>query len=132
MNYLPKMEGSCVSCVLEVLYVIEEDVKMKDKTKFWKVAILSVILVSFAGLITYKVIAGTLGTASLCPATAACPSTINCPPQADVNKACPVEGAADKEACKLRAEDGAKKVCPHSGQCDKKPDCDPAKKQCGL
>ena len=105
---------------------------MKDKVRFWKIAILSVILLSFAGLVTYRVIAGTLGTASPCPATAACPSTINCPPQADVNKACPIEGSTDKEVCKLSLEDGEKKICPEEGQCDKKPDCDKIAKQCGL
>ena len=105
---------------------------MKDKTRFWKIAILSVILVSFASLVTYKVIAGTLGASSTCPASPTCPSTINCPPQAEVNKECPHKGVSDKEACKRLSDDGSKKICPTTGQSDKKADYDKTEKKCGL
>ena len=113
-------------------YVMKGVVTMKDKARLWKIAILSVILLSFAGLVTYKVIAGTLGASSPCPSSPTCPSTINCPPQGEVDKTCPMKGAAEKEACKLRSGDESKKTCPQKGQCDKKPDCDQTAKQCGL
>ena len=53
---------------------------MQDKARVWKIAILSVILVSFAGLAAYKVIAGTNTASSPCPPSGACPVTINGPP----------------------------------------------------
>ena len=105
---------------------------MKNKTRFWKIAILSVILLSVAGLVTYKVMACTLTASSTCPPSPTCPSTINCPQQAEVNKEYPVKGASDKGACKLLSDDGSKKVCSYKGQCDKKADCDHPKKKCGL
>lgn len=105
---------------------------MKDKTRFWKIAILSVIVVSFAGLVTYEVIAGTLTASYTCPPSPTCPSTTNCPPQTDVDKACPVKGASDKEACKLLSDDERKKACPYNGERDKKAGCDKTEKKCGL
>ena len=105
---------------------------MKNKTRFWKITILSVILLTFAGLVTYKVIAGTLGASSACPLSGACPSSIKSAPQAEANTACSLKSAADKEACKMLSDDGSRKICPDKGQCDKKADCDQPKKKCGM
>ena len=111
---------------------MKETLAMMNKTRFWKITILSVILLSFAGLVTYKVIAGTLGTSSTCPLSGACPVKMNSPPQGEANMACPVKSAADQKACKMLSDDGSKKTCCCKEQCDKKLNCDPAKKQCGI
>ena len=110
----------------------KEFVTMRNKARFWQITILAVILVSFAGLVTYKVIAGTLGAPSPCPPSGTCPSMTDCPGQADVDKECSVKDGADKDACRMLSGDGSKKVCPKKEQSDKKTDCDKTKKQCDL
>ena len=92
---------------------------MKNKAKVLKITILTVILVGFASLITYKVIAGTLGGSS-CPPTDTCPSMTNCPPEAEAAKACAVKDGADKEASELLSGEEGKKTCPYKGQGEKK------------
>ncbi len=105
---------------------------MKNKAKFWRITILSVIVVSFASLVAYKVIAGTLTASSTCPPSDTCPSMKNCPPQTEVDKECTVKDASDKEACKLLSADERKKACPLKGQTEKKAGCDKTEKKCGL
>ena len=105
---------------------------MKNKIRFWKITILSVILLSFAGLVGYRVIAGTLGTSSTCFLSGACPVKMNSPPQGEANTACPVKSAADQEACTRLSDDVCKKECCCKEQCDKKLNCDPVKKQCDI
>ena len=113
---------------------------MKNKKRLWKIAVLmAVVLVSFAGVITYKVIAGTSKSSATCPPSPDCPSSINCPVKADVDvdktegsKSCPLKGASDREACKLLSDDGSKKICSHKGHCGKKAGCDLTAKQGGL
>ena len=114
---------------------------MKNKKRLWKIAVLmAVVLVSFAGVITYKVVAETSKSSADCPPSRDCPSSINCPLKADVDvdktegyKSCSLKSASDKkEACKLLAADGTKKISARKGQCDKKAACDLTAKQGGL
>ena len=105
---------------------------MKNKAKVLKITILSVILVSFASLVTYKVIAGTLGTSSTCPPTGTCPSMTNSPPQAEADKEGSDKDGADKEACKMTSGEKSKEVCPYKAQTEKKAGCDKTKKQCDM
>ena len=105
---------------------------MTKAARNWRTAILLVVLIGVAGVFAYRVIAGTTTASSACPPSLTCPSTTNCPPQAEVDKACPVKGASDKEACKLLSDDARKKVCPLKGQSDKKAGCDKTEKKCGL
>ena len=86
---------------------------MEDKIRFWKTAIMSVILASFVSLVTYKVIAGTLTVASACPPSGTCPSTMNfSPPPAEVKMQCTVKDASDTEACKMLSDDQSSRACP--------------------
>ena len=105
---------------------------MKKKTRFWKIAILLVILLSFAGVISYRVIAGTVTNSFVCPPSPNCPSVINCPTQLETDGESSGKGVCDKWTYKLLLDDGNKKTCPHKRLCDKKPDCDKTAKQCGL
>ena len=105
---------------------------MKNKARFWQITILAVILVSFAGLVTYKVIAGTLGASSPCPPSSTCPSMTDSPPPAQANKECSVKDGSDKEACKILSDDESKKDCPYKEQGENKAGYDKAKKQCDL
>ena len=105
---------------------------MTKAARNWRIAILLVVLIGVAGVFAYRVIAGTTTASSTCPPSLTCPSTTNCPPQADVDKACPVEGATDKEACKKISGDASKKTCPLKGQTEMKAGCDKTGKKCGL
>ena len=101
---------------------------MTKAVRNWRTTILLVVLLGVA-----VVFIATAPTASSTrPLSPTCPSATNCPPQAEVDKVCPVEGASDKEACKLLSNDESKKACSYKGQSDKKADCDKTEKKCGL
>ena len=104
---------------------------MKNKARFWKIIILSAVVLSFASLVAYKVIAGTLGGSS-CPPTDTCPSMTNCPSGAEATKECSVKDGADKEACKMTSGEKSKEACPYKGQTEKKAGWVHPKKQCDL
>lgn len=85
---------------------------MKNVTRFWRIAILSAVLLAVAGVVVYRVVASTGPFA--CPLSAA--RYVGCLPKGDVDKQCNLKGDYHKH-CPLK--DDCDKECPHKGDSTK-------------